>query len=154
IVSPELLVQWSGPTFTYPLTEEQLTTYIATANSESASTYIFKVLVDDQVIGHISLGYVNQNDRSARICRVLLGNPSTRGNGIGQQMMNAILTFAFDELKLHRVSLGVYDFNVGAIKCYESVGFQKEGLLREVSKVGDVYWSSFEMGILEGEWGR
>ncbi len=49
-------------------------------------------------------------------------------------MMKAVLHIAFDELKLHRVTLGVYDFNISAISCYEKIGFVKEGLLRESKK--------------------
>jgi RimJ/RimL family protein N-acetyltransferase len=46
----------------------------------------------------------------------------------------------------------VYDFNTAAISCYEKVGFSKDGLLRDVKKYGDAYWSLFEMSILETEW--
>ena len=52
-------------------------------------------------------------------------------------MMMEILKIAFDELQLHRVSLGVFDFNHSAIACYEKVGFVKEGLLRDARKMGD-----------------
>lgn len=36
--------------------------------------------------------------------------------------------------------------------CYEKAGFRKEGLLRDSAKIGDEYWSSREMSILENEW--
>ncbi len=29
---------------------------------------------------------------------------------------------------------------------------KKEGLLREIRKIGDEYWSLWEMSILEDEW--
>lgn len=67
-------------------------------------------------------------------------------------MMKAILKVAFEELNLHRVSLGVFDFNVSAIACYEKAGFTKEGLLRDSRKNGDEYWNLWEMSILENEW--
>ncbi len=67
-------------------------------------------------------------------------------------MMKEILKIAFEDLHLHRVSLGVYDFNAPAIACYEKAGFKKEGLLRDSAKIGDEYWSSWEMSIIENEW--
>jgi RimJ/RimL family protein N-acetyltransferase len=67
-------------------------------------------------------------------------------------MIKEILKIAFDELQLHRVSLGVFDFNFSAIACYEKAGFIKEGLLRDSRKNGDEYWSLWEMSILENEW--
>lgn len=67
-------------------------------------------------------------------------------------MMKEILKVVFDELKLHRVSLGVFDFNLSAIACYEKTGFIKEGLLRDSIKNDDEYWNLWEMSILENEW--
>ncbi|GHH98771.1 GNAT family N-acetyltransferase [Neobacillus kokaensis] len=154
IDSPQFLLQWSGPAFEYPLTESQLEKYIENANSENAEALIYKVIESEtgKVIGHISLGRIDRKNKSARVGKVLVGDQSVRGKGIGQQMINEILKIAFDELHLHRVSLGVFDFNTSAISCYEKAGFIKEGLLRDSSKNGEEYWNQWEMSILENEW--
>jgi len=154
VESPEFLVQFSGPGFHYPLDEDQLEAYIENANKEDSDKRVYKVVDSESgaVVGHISLGRIDHKNRSARIGRVLVGDPNVRGKGIGQQMIREILTIAFDELQLHRVSLGVFDFNTSAIACYEKSGFIKEGLLRDSRKVGDTYWSLWEMSILENEW--
>ena len=116
INSEEFLIQWSGNAFTFPLDEQQLEKYI-----ESANTLAFKVVDEEtsDVIGHISLGQIDNINKSARIGKVLVGNTKMRGRSIGKHMMKAVLHIAFDELKLHRVTLGVYDFNTSAISCYE-----------------------------------
>lgn len=68
-------------------------------------------------------------------------------------MVNVHFTYdCFGQLQLHRVSLGVFDFNLAAIACYEKAGFVKEGLLREARKVGNEFWNLWEMSILEREW--
>ncbi|CAM5224125.1 RimJ/RimL family protein N-acetyltransferase OS=Ureibacillus acetophenoni OX=614649 GN=SAMN05877842_1285 PE=4 SV=1 [Ureibacillus acetophenoni] len=154
IDSPKLLLQWSGPTFEYPMTESQLEKYIEHTNHAQAETFVYKVVDQESgsVIGHISLGRIDTRNKSARIGKVLVGDPIARGKGIGEQMIREVLKIAFDELHLHRVTLGVYDFNQSAIACYEKVGFKKEGLLRDSSKFGEVYWSQWEMSILEDEW--
>ncbi|MFC4025550.1 GNAT family N-acetyltransferase [Oceanobacillus longus] len=154
IETPELLRQWGGPAFDFPLTVNQLEKYMENANSDSSDTLVYKVVdkETEAVIGHISLGRIDRKNRSARIGKVLVGDKNARGKGIGEQMIKQILTIAFDELCLHRISLGVYDFNVAAISCYEKVGFIKEGLLRDSAKNGDEYWSSWEMSVLEKEW--
>ena len=147
--SEEFLIQWSGNAFTYPLNERQLEKYI-----ESANTLAFKVIDEETkvVIGHISLGKIDNINKSARIGKVLVGNTKMRGRSIGKHMMKAVLYIAFEELKLHRVTLGVYDFNTSAISCYGKIGFVKEGLLRDSKKVGVMYWNLWEMSILEYEW--
>ncbi|HDR8066075.1 GNAT family N-acetyltransferase [Bacillus thuringiensis] len=149
INSEEFLIQWSGNAFTFPLDEQQLEKYI-----ESATTLAFKVVDEEtsDVIGHISLGQIDNINKSARIGKVLVGNTKMRGRSIGKNMMKAVLHIAFDELKLHRVTLGVYDFNISAISCYEKIGFVKEGLLRESKRVGETYWNLWEMSMLEYEW--
>ena len=83
---------------------------------------------------------------------MLVGKSHERGSGIGQQMIKAILKIGFEELGLHRISLGVFDFNEAAIRCYEKAGFTREGLLRDVRKPKDTYWNLIEMSILEDEW--
>ncbi|MDM5375617.1 GNAT family protein [Bacillus bombysepticus] len=149
INSEEFLIQWSGNAFTFPLGEQQLEQYI-----ESENTLAFKVVDEEtsEVIGHISLGQIDNINKSARIGKVLVGNTKMRGRSIGKYMMKAVLHIAFDELKLHRVTLGVYDFNSSAISCYEKIGFVKEGLLRETKRVGETYWNLWEMSMLEYEW--
>jgi RimJ/RimL family protein N-acetyltransferase len=154
IDSPEFLLQWGGPAFDYPLNVEQLEKYIKNANCDNSEILIYKVIDTDtgDVIGHISLGKIDRKNKSARIGRVLVGDNSARGKGIGQQMIMEILKIAFDDLHVHRVSLGVFDFNISAIACYEKAGFLKEGLHRDSSKNGEEYWSLWEMSILENEW--
>ncbi|KAA0788805.1 GNAT family N-acetyltransferase [Bacillus sp. BPN334] len=145
----EFLIQWSGNVFTYPLHEQQLEKYI-----ECKNTLAFKVIDEEtiKVIGHISLGQIDNINKSARIGKVLVGDTKMRGRSIGKHMIKAVLQIAFKELKLHRVTLGVYDFNTSAISCYEKIGFVKESLLRESKKVGETYWNLWEMSMLEYEW--
>ncbi|MDC7972997.1 MULTISPECIES: GNAT family N-acetyltransferase [Bacillus] len=149
IDSEEFLIQWSGNAFAYPLNEQQLENYI-----ESLNTLVFKVIDEEskKVVGHISLGQIDNINKSARIGKVLVGDTKMRGRSIGKHMMKAVLQIAFEELKLHRVTLGVYDFNTSAISCYEKIGFVKEGLLRESKKVGETYWNLWKMSMLEYEW--
>ncbi|MGW6193108.1 GNAT family N-acetyltransferase [Bacillus cereus] len=154
IDSEEFLIQWSGNAFTYPLNEQQLDSYIESANYENVNILAFKAVDEEtkKVIGHISLGQIDYVNKSARIGKVLVGDTNMRGHSIGKQMMKAVLSIAFNELKLHRVTLGVFDFNSSAISCYENIGFVKEGLLRESKKVGETYWNLWEMSMLEYEW--
>ncbi len=154
IETPEFLLQWGGPNFSFPLDDQQLEDYLNKSNTDNSTTFVYSVIEKKtgKVIGHISLGNVDRINKSARVGKVLVGDKNVRGKGIGQQMMTEILKIAFDELDLHRVSLGVFDFNSSAIACYEKSGFVKEGLCRDARKIGDEYWNLWEMSILENEW--
>jgi RimJ/RimL family protein N-acetyltransferase len=153
IDSPKFMLQWGGRTFSFPLNEQQLENYIESANTNISEMLIYRVLHEetDEVIGHINLK-IDRINNSARIGKVLVGKRSLKGQGIGQLMVEKVLNIAFEELKVHRVSLGVFDFNLSAIACYEKAGFVKEGLLREARKIDNEYWNLWEMSILENEW--
>ncbi|MCW3079847.1 GNAT family protein [Segetibacter sp.] len=154
--SEHLITNWAGSLFRYPLTEDSLEWYIRdTNNLENPDAFIYKAIdtTTGNTVGHISLGGISEKNRAARISRVLVGNTAERGKGYCTGMINAVLKIGFEELKLHRISLGVYDFNKSAIRCYEKCGFVKEGVMRDVLKYEDgTYWSLVEMGILEDEW--
>jgi len=145
-----VLVQWSGPFFRFPLDEAQLEVYRASGNGDTAPRRIYTACnAGGQPVGHIELNDIDGH--SARLCRVLV-DPQSRGRGFGRAMVRRALRIAFDEMRLQRVDLGVYDFNTAAIRCYELEGFIKEGHLRQARRVGDETWSLDLMGILASEW--
>ncbi len=154
IKSPEFLLQWAGPVFTYPLDQNQLKQYIQGTEGKPPNRRIFKAVEirNQQVVGHIELNEIDLKNKSATLCRVLVGEPSERRKGIGIQMVKKVVEFGFNKLWLHRIDLLVFDFNFPAMKCYEKAGFVKEGHLREVRRIKDEYWSSYLMSILEDEW--
>lgn len=154
IPDKEFLMQWGGPAYIFPLTEEQLRDEINMMSSEPVKSLMFTAKIADtnEAVGHIQLLGIDLVNRSARIGRVLVGDKKFRNKGIGMEMINAIVEIAFETFKLHRVDLGVFDFNKSAIACYEKAGLKIEGTLRDCRKVNDEYWSLINMSILEGEY--
>ncbi|WHY88518.1 GNAT family protein [Neobacillus novalis] len=154
IDSQDFLVQWAGTSMEFPLDEQQLEQYLSMSNSENAANLAYKVIYVEsgKIIGHISLGTINRKNGTARMCRVLIGDKSLQGKGIGRLMVLALLKIAFEQLNLHKVSLAVYDFNEAAVNLYKKIGFKTEGFIREASKVGNDHWSYFEMSMLNREW--
>lgn len=157
IHNEHLMTNWAGSLFRFPLSEKSLDWYIENSNDlEAAEVLIYKAIdtTTNEIVGHVSLGSINRGDASARISRVLVGNNTQRGRGTCQAMINGVTRIGFDQLNLHRIGLGVYDFNTAAIRCYEKAGFSRDGLLRDVKKFGEEYWSLVEMSLLKPEWER
>ncbi|WP_078577302.1 GNAT family N-acetyltransferase [Salipaludibacillus agaradhaerens] len=151
--SPAQLMEWGGPSFHYPLTDRQLTNYITASYEVPQKVHIFTVFsqTTDSPIGHISLGKLNLQHQSARIGKVLLA-PEARKNGYTPLLLKRILSYAFNTLQLHKVSLGVFDTNIRARHIYEKFGFIQEGYFRDHVNVDNAYWGMYEMSILEHEW--
>jgi RimJ/RimL family protein N-acetyltransferase len=151
IESPDFLYQWAGPLFTYPLDEAQLDRYLLLAAGDPPTRRIYTALEGAEAVGHIELSQIDRRHYSATLSRVMVA-PAQRGQGFGRAMVRLALGIAFDELRLHRVELFVFDFNLPAIACYERAGLSREGLLRDARRVGEEYWSVVQMSMLESEW--
>jgi RimJ/RimL family protein N-acetyltransferase len=154
ISTPEFLLLWGGPSFTFPLTEKQLTWLIGASARKTPEILALRAVESETgaVVGHIQIMAIDRQNRSARLGRVLIGPEERRGQGLGLEMVRAALRIAFDTLQIHRVDLFVFDFNTRAIACYKRAGFRTEGRLRDARRSGDSYWSLVVMSILEDEW--
>lgn len=74
------------------------------------------------------------------------------GQGLGTEVTRLVLRYAFERLRLHRVSLRVLAYNHRAIRCYEKCGFVREGVERESALVAGEWHDDFIMGILQQEY--
>jgi RimJ/RimL family protein N-acetyltransferase len=66
--------------------------------------------------------------------------------------MGLALDFAFQELNLHRIQLTVYSYNERAMRMYEKLGFQREGVYREFLLRDGQHHDMLLYGILNHEW--
>jgi RimJ/RimL family protein N-acetyltransferase len=71
-----------------------------------------------------------------------------RGRGIGSALMAAAIEWA-RERGLHKLSLGVFAHNAGAIALYKKFGFVEEGRrVKQYRRANGELWDSIEMGLL------
>ena len=154
IPDKEFLLQWGGPSYTFELLEKQLKNEIHMMLGENPKNLMYsaRTVASNELVGHIQLLGIDGVNMSTRIGRVLVGEKENRNRGIGLKMINTILDIAFNKLNLHRVDLGVFDFNTPAIACYKKAGFIIEGNHRECRKINGQYWSLLNMSILEYEY--
>lgn len=94
---------------------------------------------------------VSEDDYRARYA-VGLFDPSVWGIGLGTEITQLVLQYAFEELQLHRVDLRVLAYNHRAIACYEKCGFVKEGVEREGAYIEDKFETDVMMSILDREY--
>jgi RimJ/RimL family protein N-acetyltransferase len=142
IGSKELLVTIAGSHWTYPLTAEQLEVYLADPRSHA-----FNIVDEEQnaTIGHAEL--VLSDDGTCKIDKLIIGDPAYRGKGLCPQVMEELKTFAFTHLPAHTVELNVFDWNSGAIRCYEKVGFEVSATKQQTFEVDDQQWVAINMSV-------
>ena len=85
---------------------------------------------------------------------LIIGDKSARGKGYGTEAAELMPDYAFGYQNMHRVSIDVVGFNVDAIKFYERLGFQREGIQRDgyfliTGTINFVMMSLLEQGFHE-----
>ena len=116
-----------------------------------AGSVIWGVYDDKNFIGTTGL-YSHRDIYRSWEFRILIGHPDYLGKGIGTEVTRMVVDWGFKRLNAHRIWLGCSAENLGAIKCYEKVGFKREGVLREEIWSQGKYVDAVRYSILEGEW--
>ena len=82
----------------------------------------------DTPLGSVYIRDIDQTHHKAEY-GIFIGEPLARGRGVGTAAARLMLSYCFEELRLHRVYLRALSDNLAAIRSYEKAGFKKEGLL-------------------------
>jgi RimJ/RimL family protein N-acetyltransferase len=101
-------------------------------------------------IGNCGLHRGRPEDRHAEL-GILIGEKDYQSNGYGTDTVMTLVRFAFDQMNLNKVSLGVFEFNERAQAVYHKCGFVEEGRAREEYFQDGRYWDIVRMGVLRRE---
>lgn len=102
------------------------------------------------LIGQIRLDHVDFRDRRASLA-IGIEDRGQLGIGLGTEAMALVLSYGFNVLNLHRLSVRVVDYNLRAIRAYQKCGFVVEGREREAAFVDGVWHDDVMMAILDRE---
>ena len=146
-INDELIFsKWCADKFTYPLTKEQLEEYYHNYEKENSGFIITAIDGEGKPVGHFLMRLADYEDNSVHIGFVII-DKEKRGQGYGREMISLAVKYAFEILKMKRVTLGVFDNNEVAHRCYKSVGFVDEKYCKDVFRYKDENWGIYEMAI-------
>lgn len=136
----------------YPLGEDAICERIERQqNAENQCMFGIRLVRDNKLIGTIGLDEISWPIGVAYLA-IGIGERSSWGKGYGHESCRLLLDYAFNELNLHRVQLTVFDYNQRAIKLYEKLGFQREGVSREYGERDGKRYDMYHYGLLSYEW--
>ena len=139
ISSESELVQFAGQIFSYPIDRKQVESYLS-----DRERIVFKIENDrKQSIGIAEIS--NEMEDVAKLARILIGEKSMRGKGIGTELINKLTDFGFNQLKKERIILNVFSWNIAAIKCYEKAGYSKTEKPGNFVNIKNDRWEKIEM---------
>lgn len=84
----------------------------------------------DKPLGSIYLQNFNEESRQAEE-GIFLGEEEAYGRGIGTEAAELVLKYAFETLKLHKLTARVLSYNQGSRKMHEKAGYVMESYLKD-----------------------
>jgi RimJ/RimL family protein N-acetyltransferase len=113
--------------------------------------FIICLVADDRPVGRADIFEIDRRNGSAAF-GIAIGEASERGLGLGGDAVNAIVDFAFGQLRLERVWLGTDAGNERALRVYERAGFAREARLRRAYFQDGVFQDEIRMAMLRSDW--
>ncbi len=130
---------------------EEVVSFFLRSVEEKDRSFFLIVAPDGRIVGESVINEIDWELHCANF-RICLYRRTERGRGIGTWATEVTRDFAFETLRLYRLSLDVYAFNSRAERVYAKAGFRREGVLRDAVRDGDAYADVILMSLLEDEW--
>ena len=100
------------------------------------------------LIGHISLYAIKRLPYSSAFIGYAMDENYT-GKGIATEAVKLVVQFAFETLNLHRVEAFIAPTNISSMRVVEKIGFQQEGLMRELLYINGKWVDHYMYAILQ-----
>lgn len=144
--------QWSADRYEkYPITAEDMNAYY---DNDKNNPRIWGLTAFDGngILGHLTMRYPKDTYGEIRLGFVIVDD-SKRQKGLGKEMLSLAIKYAFEILMADKISLGVFENNIPAIKCYKSCGFKevKTETVEHYKCMGET-WNCIEMELLREDY--
>lgn len=127
--------------------------YEADIADQGSESFLFLIcrLEDDLPVGRTDLFQIDRQHGSAAL-GITIGDPPMWGKGYGTDAVNALVDFAFGQLRLERVWLDTDAHNARALAAYTKAGFVREGVLRHTYYQDGIWSDDVRMAMIREEW--
>ena len=107
---------------------------------------------DGHVLGHTSLRYTDATAAQGEV-RFAVG-PAFRNKGYGSEAVKAVITFAFESYRLHRIFARTAGENEASARLLKSIGMRLEAHYREHAMFQGEWDEELHFAVLDREWMR
>lgn len=105
---------------------------------------------EETLMGAITLSNIRRGVAETGTLGYWIGQPHA-GQGVGTASARAMLDFAFEALKLHRVEAACVPGNQASRRVLEKAGFRHEGLAKAYLKINGAWADHLLFGIIRDE---
>ena len=146
------LATWGGPEVRFPLTADQMATWIAEGANPTPRLCFTSIDGADRPVGHVQFLHAPAK-QWARLGRFAIA-PGLRGRGFGRALFDRAVAYAFGKLDVEHLALAVAPENVRARRLYLSSGFHDEGVVPGQWTVAGKPYVMNAMGLIRSDWLR
>lgn len=140
----DIFYKWSaGVLGSFPITKERFEKLQGAIDNDKFFPF---VMTDNDIpVGYLIMRIPGEDRNVLRFGFVIV-DPEIRCKGYGKKMLELSLNYAFNIYNANEVTLGVFEDNDAAYKCYKSVGFMETGDTEEYELNGKI-WKCVELKI-------
>jgi ribosomal-protein-alanine N-acetyltransferase len=144
---------WPEDDLTRTAFKRRLTIYAR--EMEGGNAWPFFIFADDDqsLAGAITLSNIRRGVAEVGTLGYWVGQGQA-GRGLATAAVRAIVDYAFDDLKLHRVEAACVPSNLASRRVLEKAGFELEGRARAYLKINGAWADHLLFGIVNDEAGR
>ena len=114
----------------FPVSLEGQEKWIAAQTGRTDVLRCIVALVENgEGIGTVILSDIDTKNGVAQV-HIKMDKQQGRGKGYGTDALNAIVNYAFDEMRLNCIYADVLEYNTASQKLFEKCGFHRDGVLR------------------------
>lgn len=129
--------------------EAQLKWFDELMQSSTSKRYIAREKFEGGLVGVFRLDRLDRLNCSAEVG--LDVSFKYRRLGFAREIYKSLIPYFFNELSLHRLSLITLETNTPAIGLYQSLGFIREGVLRDSIRRSSGFVNAIQYSMLENE---
>ena len=141
---------WPADDLTRASFRRRIRRYAEDQRSDLAYAFFIFRKSDDLLVGGLTLANIRRGCAQAGSLGYWMGAGHAR-RGHMTAAVNALLPFAFDTLKLHRVEAACIPGNVASVRLLEKTGFKREGFAREYLCIDGIWQDHLLFAKLESD---
>jgi ribosomal-protein-alanine N-acetyltransferase len=133
-------------------TLEKLSNYLKTVEQQEILFWAIITKESEKHIGNIKIDPINKK-HSLGEYGILMGDKSEWGKGYAREASQAVIDYCFSEsVNLHKITLGLVEDNLSALKLYNRLGFIQEGKYIKHANYRGQWYNVIRMAVFNPNW--
>jgi len=116
----------SGGDYTF----EKLESFLKEQEQKGILFWAIVTKISKKHIGNIKIDPIDVENNSGEY-GIMMGDTDEWGKGYAKEASLAVINYCFNQLGFSKITLGVLEQNIAALKLYENLGFQQESITHD-----------------------